>query len=178
MRAFPKPPSRSIKRSGFVVRRNLEMNEMNKQSSPETAALPRIASRTRSRLCKALVLTVMMFGGIGDEAQAFSKTGGPEQSSEPKKTTTKQVKSYVCPMHPEVKSTKRGKCPKCKMDLRLERAATSSTDNKNLLAGNTVAKATATSANSTDAAAGNAAGSARKMVIPEVEVLDQNGNSL
>ena len=78
----------------------------------------------------------MMFGGIGVEAQAFSKTGGLEQSSEQKKTTTKQVKSYACPMHPEVKSTKRGKCPKCKMDLRLERAATSSADNQNLIAGN------------------------------------------
>ena len=150
---------------------------MNKQSNP---AIPRIDSRTRSRLCKALVLTVMMFGGIGVEAQAFSKTGGLEQRSEQKKTTTKQVKSYVCPMHPEVKSTKRGKCPKCKMDLRLERAATSSAANQNPIDGNAVAEAPATSANSFDAdnAASSAPGSVRKMVIPEVEVLDQNGNAL
>ena len=25
---------------------------------------------------------------------------------------------YSCPMHPEVKSKKKGRCPKCKMDLR------------------------------------------------------------
>ena len=124
------------------------MNEMNKQSA----------------LCTAFVLTVMILAGI--EAQAFASAGLRDQISE-KKTTTKQVRSYVCPMHPDVKSTKRGKCPKCKMDLRLERVA----DN---------AVAAAMRANSTDTAntESNETGSARKMVIPDVEVLDQNGNAL
>jgi len=27
------------------------------------------------------------------------------------------IPKYTCPMHPEVKSDKRGKCPKCGMDL-------------------------------------------------------------
>jgi len=125
---------------------------MNRQSAPE-------------RLCKALVLTVMTLAGIGFEAHAFEKARGREQDSQQQKTSTKQVKSYVCPMHPEVRSTKRGKCPKCKMDLRLERAVTSTavTGDQNLLAANT---------------ASNAPGYARKMVIPEVDVLDQNGNAL
>jgi cytochrome oxidase Cu insertion factor (SCO1/SenC/PrrC family) len=125
---------------------------MNRQSAPE-------------RLCKALVLTVMTLAGIGFEAHAFEKARGREQDSQQQKTSTKQVKSYVCPMHPEVRSTKRGKCPKCKMDLRLERAVTSTavTGDQNLLAANT---------------ASNAPGYAGKMVIPEVEVLDQNGNAL
>jgi len=125
---------------------------MNRQSAPE-------------RLCKALVLTVITLAGIGFEAHAFEKAKGREQDSQQKKTSTKQVKSYVCPMHPEVRSTKRGKCPKCKMDLRLERAVTSTavTGDQNLLAANT---------------ASNAPGYAGKMVIPEVEVLDQNGNAL
>ena len=144
---------------------------MNKQSAFETVSIPNNNPRTRSRLCKAFVLTVTMLAAIGVQAQAFAEAEGREQSSEKKKTATTQVKSYVCPMHPEVKSTKRGKCPKCKMDLRLERATTSSADNQNLIAGNVVDEATAMSAS-------NAAGSARKMVIPEVEVLDQNGNSL
>jgi cytochrome oxidase Cu insertion factor (SCO1/SenC/PrrC family) len=126
----------------------------------------------------------MIFAAIGleVEAQAFSRATGFEQSSQQQKTATKQVKVYSCPMHPEVKSTKRGKCPKCKMDLRLERAVTSTavTGNQNVIANNAVAEAVVTSANSTDAAstANNAAGSARKMVIPEVDVLDQNGNAL
>jgi len=117
------------------------------------------------RLCKALVLTVMTLAGIGFEAHAFERAKGREQDSQQQKTSTKQVKSYVCPMHPEVRSTKRGKCPKCKMDLRLERAVTSTavTGDQNLLAANT---------------ASNAPGYAGKMVIPEVEVLDQNGNAL
>ena len=125
---------------------------MNRQSAPE-------------RLCKALVLTVMTLAGIGFEAHAFEKARGREQDSQQKKTSTKQVKSYVCPMHPEVRSTKRGKCPKCKMDLRLERAVTSTavTGDQNLLAANT---------------ASNGPEYAGKMVIPEVDVLDQNGNAL
>ena len=117
------------------------------------------------RLCKAFVLTVMTLAGIGFEAHAFEKARGREQDSQEKKTATKQVKSYACPMHPEVRSTKRGKCPKCKMDLRLERAVTSTavTGDQTLLAADT---------------ASNAPGYARKMVIPEVDVLDQNGSAL
>ena len=123
---------------------------MNRQPAPD-------------RLCTALVLTVMTLAGIGFEAHAFEKAKGREQDSQQKKTSI--AKSYVCPMHPEVRSTKRGKCPKCKMDLRLERAVTSTavTGDQNLLAANT---------------ASSAPGYTRKMVIPEVEVLDQNGNAL
>ena len=29
----------------------------------------------------------------------------------------KAMKTYTCPMHPEVKSDKPGKCPKCGMEL-------------------------------------------------------------
>jgi cytochrome oxidase Cu insertion factor (SCO1/SenC/PrrC family) len=158
------------------------MNKINKQSSLVIAARPRIDPRTGSRLCKAFVLTVMMLAGIEVEAHALAGAQGLEQSSQQKKTSTKQVKSYVCPMHPEVRSTKRGKCPKCKMDLRLERAVTSTavTGNQNLIADNAVAEAAVMSANSTDAAntTSNAPGSATKIVIPDVEVLDQNGNTL
>ena len=125
---------------------------MNQRSAPE-------------RLRKALVLTVMTLGGIGFEAHAFEKAKKHEQGTQQEKTSTKQVKSYSCPMHPEVKSTKRGKCPKCKMELRLDRAVTSTavTDDQNLLAAST---------------ASTAPGYTRKMVIPEAEVLDQNGNTL
>src|ERR1051325_157037 len=70
---------------------------------------------------------------------------------------TKTAKSYTCPMHPEVKSTKPGKCPKCKMDLRL--TAPEPTP---------VAKPAEPPPNN----------SSHKMSIPDVEVLDQDGNAL
>ena len=154
---------------------------MNKQSALVIVARPRIDPRTGSRLCKAFVLTVIMLAGIDVEAHAIAGAGGVEQSSPQKKSATKQVKSYSCPMHPGVKSTKRGKCPKCKMDLRLESAVTSTavTSNQNLIVDNAVAEAAATNANSTAAdTSSNAPESARKMVIPDVEVLDQNGDAL
>jgi cytochrome oxidase Cu insertion factor (SCO1/SenC/PrrC family) len=157
------------------------MNEMNKQSVLVIAARPRINPRTGARVCKAFVLTVIMLAGIDVEAHAFAGAGRLGQSSPQKKSATKQVKSYSCPMHPEVKSTKRGKCPKCKMDLRLEPAvmSTAVTSNQSLIVDNAVAEAAATNANSTAAdTSSNAPESARKMVIPDVEVLDQNGNAL
>jgi len=149
---------------------------MNKQSTRVTAAFSRIDSHIGSRFCKALMLTVVMLAWIVMEAQAFARVRGFEQSSQQNKTSTTQVKSYTCPMHPEVKSTKRGKCPKCKMDLRLDPAVTSTAvpREQNLIAGNAVAESTATNANTSS----SPPGSAGKMVIPDIEVLDENGNAL
>lgn len=141
---------------------------MNKQSALVIVARRRIDPRTGARLCKAFVLTLMMLAGIDVKAQAFGKSGVFAQSLQQKTTATKQVKAYVCPMHPEVRATKPGKCPKCKMELRLERVtSTAMTGNQNLIADNAVAEA-----------AVNAPGSAAKIVIPDIEVLDQNGNAL
>jgi len=62
---------------------------------------------------------------------------------------------YSCPMHPEVQSKKRGKCPKCKMDL---------------------VRQTASAAVNT--APTVAPGSGKKLNIPDVEVLDQDGKAI
>src|SRR5688572_2108674 len=57
-------------------------------------------------LCVSLLFVVAPF------QLTFAQTGRTSQS----KTQTKVV--YACPMHPDVTSTKRGKCRKCGMDLR------------------------------------------------------------
>src|SRR5262245_46280514 len=73
--------------------------------------------------------------------------------------TASTVKSYACPMHPEVKSTKKGTCPKCKMDLQPVRE-------------------TSTPVNQEKMVASVAVGETKKLMIPDVEVLDQEGNTL
>jgi len=49
----------------------------------------------------------------------FFKTGGPEMlrtmDAEPR--AAHEAAEYVCPMHPEVRSTEPGRCPKCGMNL-------------------------------------------------------------
>jgi len=60
---------------------------------------------------------------------------------------------YTCPMHPEVKSQKRGKCPKCKMDLVKQTSAAVSESSEKVVAE-----------------------SGKSLNIPDVEVLDQDGH--
>src|ERR1700704_681283 len=40
-------------------------------------------------------------------------------SAQRRQKTQRKTARYACPMHPEVKSSKPGKCPKCGMTLRL-----------------------------------------------------------
>ena len=83
----------------------------------------------------------------------------PRLQAQAMAVTVNTVKSYSCPMHPEVKSTKKGKCPKCKMDLQPVRE-------------------TAAAVNKEETVASVAVDSRSKLTIPDVEVLDQEGNSL
>lgn len=132
----------------------------------------------RATLCEALLLAIILFAWLAVDAQAPSTAGGLGQSPQQKKTLSRVVKSYVCPMHREVKSTKHGKCPKCGMDLRLARTETDSADTSNpdQIADNAMAGSATAGANV--AADRDGSSPARKMVIPDVEVLDQNGNQL
>jgi len=75
---------------------------------------------------------------------------------------TTQEAGYVCPMHPEVTSKRAGKCPKCEMKLiKREVPARDAAPPKN-----------ATGATAPDD------GSATPLIIPDAEVLDQNGKPL
>jgi len=96
------------------------------------------------------------------------------------KTTTKTATTYACPMHPEVKSTKKGKCPKCKMDLQPVRESASAVNKEQAVASVAVgeiapAKVSLAAAGTV---AGNVVGAPTKLLIPDVEVLDQEGNQL
>jgi cytochrome oxidase Cu insertion factor (SCO1/SenC/PrrC family) len=75
---------------------------------------------------------------------------GPTDAMAQQKTSTPVV--YSCPMHSEVKSKTPGKCPKCKMDL-VEQTTSSASESAEKVV----------------------AESGRSLNIPDVEVLDQDG---
>ena len=50
--------------------------------------------------------------------QGNQNSGSPSnQKTETKNENKEAMKTYTCSMHPEVKSDKPGKCPKCGMEL-------------------------------------------------------------
>lgn len=106
----------------------------------------------------ALALGLMCAAAPVSDSNLLSAQGQQkgQQKAQPK------VARYACPMHPEVTSTKRGKCPKCGMALRLVKDPI----DKSAAPIETAAK---------DAGDSSAFSSSR---IPDVEVYDQNGNRL
>lgn len=82
---------------------------------------------------------------------------GPTNAQTTKKSTAAKEVVYACPMHPDVTSTKRGRCRKCGMDLRLVKKTTEPAP----VAANTDPNASFSSAK-----------------IPNVRIVDQNGKTL
>jgi cytochrome oxidase Cu insertion factor (SCO1/SenC/PrrC family) len=121
-------------------------------------------------------LAFVVFASIQMEAKPISHTllTVPMQQQKP---ATKTAKVYACPMHPDVKSTRKGKCPKCKMDLQPVREATKSAEKENPVASVAVGEIVTAGVN-TSPAAGNVSVSTKTLMIPDVEVLDQEGHAL
>ena len=69
------------------------------------------------------IIAAMILGSFlltsSDYAQEKST---PRKPTKVQKQSQKEEVVYTCPMHPEVKSAKAGKCPKCGMNLVLKKA--------------------------------------------------------
>ena len=89
------------------------------------------------RTCRALAfcITVILavtfaeLTGTSATQEKHSKTHAAKRSTKKRVKSTKkavrrrQTVSYVCPMHPDIRSKSRGTCPKCLMDLVAEKRA-------------------------------------------------------
>lgn len=106
--------------------------------------------RMKKQALAFFALTLIAFGGAagGGSVNVFA------QSS---KKAQQQAVIYACPMHPEVKSKKRGKCPKCEMAL--ERVRTVAVNNN------------------VGDARGNGSSEAA-LRVPDTNVLNQHGKQL
>jgi cytochrome oxidase Cu insertion factor (SCO1/SenC/PrrC family) len=131
-----------------------------------------------------LVLAILVSAWPVATAYAQSARPSPQQNN----LTQAAKKYYFCPMHSDVKSTKGGKCPKCGMALRLAKddLTLASFTDASVTANNGMAEdmtpKSPAAEHLTDAAhsPGVRDGQAAmiKMNIPDIEVLDQDGNRL
>lgn len=114
--------------------------------------------RTRIRCVGLLVIAGVLLGSPVAIAQTKKAANTKSQS--------KVV--YSCPMHPDVRATKRGKCPKCGMDLRPTKTVVAEVPPElnpvDPIADPSTPKTEAYSFSSTK--------------IPQARVLDQNGKQL
>jgi cytochrome oxidase Cu insertion factor (SCO1/SenC/PrrC family) len=108
-------------------------------------------------LIVAAVIAVTCLGSAIETRIASAQTRTKSQTS----------KHYTCPMHPEVKSSKRGKCPKCGMALRLVETTTGSAT-----AAGTNPPTITTPPGTEDTS------SFSSLRIPDIVVYDQNGKRL
>jgi protein SCO1/2 len=113
------------------------------------------------KVVAALAFALALCAAVAPAARA--------QATAPARTDESAGVVYSCPMHPEVKSKKKGRCPVCKMDLRPASASAR-------IEAETETAAAPSGAGTTAAHVETHAGS--KMTIPDVELLDQNGRKV
>lgn len=111
-----------------------------------------------SSLLKFFGLALIMLFAINGSAQSKSESMCCSTHSHAEKSSKSPAQSYACPMHAEVKSSKPGKCAKCKMDLRKVKTDCCAAETNNT--------------------APDPAPARSNMPIPDVDVLDQDGNAL
>jgi len=125
---------------------------------------------------RIFALAFVVFASIQIEAKPplHNRLTAPTQHQKP---AVKTAKVYACPMHPDVKSSRKGKCPKCKMDLQPVRDTAKSVEKENPVASVAVGEIVTADVN-TSPAAGDVSGPTKTLMIPDVEVLDQEGHAL
>lgn len=86
----------------------------------------------RALACCITVIFALTFAELPEtsatqDKHQHSKTDAAKRSakkrvkSKRKSVRRRQTVSYVCPMHPDIRSNSRGTCPKCLMDLVAEK---------------------------------------------------------
>ncbi|HWN11927.1 MAG TPA: SCO family protein [Pyrinomonadaceae bacterium] len=115
------------------------------------------------------ILTTLLLLVIG-AGPAFDSDAPPSalaQTPAKQQKAAKKIKRYACPMHPEVNSPRKGKCPKCGMSLRLvEEPPPGSVPSPSPIASDS------------STIASDQSSSMSSVRIPDVEVFDQNGRRL
>lgn len=128
--------------------------------------------QSNSTILRAFALAFVMLASIQIGAMPRFQAQPAAPTAQSQNPATKTHAAYSCPMHPEVKSTRKGKCPKCKMDLQLVRETTNAVEKEKLVASTVVGEIVSAEV------PGDVLEPRKKMIIPDVEVLDQEGHAL
>ena len=87
---------------------------MTQTHEQEDAWEPRVEMHFRKHLIALLFAATLLLSGSPVYSVPGTSAAQKERSAHPKKPLKFH---YVCPMHEDITSQKRGTCPKCKMKL-------------------------------------------------------------
>jgi cytochrome oxidase Cu insertion factor (SCO1/SenC/PrrC family) len=121
---------------------------------------------SHARAPRALVTLIVCASTLSLSAVAVAAQTTRRFSPRPEAAARAAVQ-YVCPMHPEVKAAKPGRCPKCHMNLRRADASASTTAEVKSVAASPVAAASVRTEES-----------GAQLRVPDTAVIDQDGRRL